>query len=276
MTSSSAQAEILRRLAAHAPKRVGGHALYWLCAETLRLAIEELHYPPAVPLPSEKDMAQALGVSRPTLRQAMSKLSDDGVIHTQRGIGTFALHGGLVRSMGLNSLYTDLLRERRRPSTRVVEMKQVRADAATAAGLQVPIGTWLQHVGRVRFADGVPIVLIRSQLLLPDGIELSQDQLETDGLYNLLHQFADIELVGGNQTISARLVRPDEADFLELPTISAVMVAQRYAFDAGGHGVESSTIVYSEGTTIFTADLRGTSVQAGGEAESTSPFALRL
>jgi DNA-binding GntR family transcriptional regulator len=262
MNSTTSQSEFLKKLSTHPIERGGAVALHWQCSEALKLTIEELHYPPAVPLPSENDMAEALRISRPTLRQAMARLASDGVIHTQRGIGAFALGGALVRKVGLNSLYRDLVNEGRAPTTHLVHLGETVADERTAAGLRIAVGTPLQDIERVRLADGVPIVLIRSKLALPDGVRLTRDDLLTDGLYNSLHRVAGVELVGGNQTVTARKVTAQEAELLELPADSAVMVAQRYAFDARGRGIESSNIVYSEGTELFTSDLRGTSVRA--------------
>ena len=243
-------------------------ALHWQCSEAIRATIEELHYPPAVPLPPEKEMALALGISRPTLRQAMSRLASDGVLHTQRGIGAFALRGGLVRTVGLNSLYRDLVGEHRTPTTRMLVFGEAVADKDTAAGLRIEIGTPLQRIERVRLADGVPIVIIRTLLALPPGVRLPKADLEADGLYNTLHRVAGIELVGGSQMMSARKVHADEAENLEIPLDSAVMVAQRFAFDDRGSGIESSNIVYSEGTELFTSDLRGTSVHPDFETKS--------
>lgn len=268
MNTTTSQSEFLKKLSAHPLQRSGGVALHWQCGEALKRSIEELHYPPAVPLPPEKEMALALGISRPTLRQAMARLSSDGIIHTERGIGAFALGGGLVRNLGLNSLYRDLRRDGRTPTTRVMTLRETAADERIASGLRIEPGLALQELERVRFADGVPIVIIRSQLALPDGIRLDEHDLENEGLYNLLHRVAGIELVGGNQTMSARHVTPLEANWLEIPVASAVMVAQRFAFDARGRGIEYSNIVYSEGTELFTSDLRGTSVRAEADGRS--------
>jgi GntR family transcriptional regulator len=213
-------------------------------------------------------MALALGISRPTLRQAMATLARDGVIHSQRGIGAFALGGGLVRTVGLNSLYRDLLDTGRKPTTRVLVTEESVADEETAHGLRIEVGTPLQRIARLRFADGVPIVIIRTQLVLPDGVRLTIADLETDGLYSLLHRVAGIELAGGNQAMTARKVHSDEAEQLEIPADSAVMVAQRYAFDDRGRGIESSNIVYSAGTELFTSDLRGTLVRSEGNSRA--------
>jgi GntR family transcriptional regulator len=265
MNASSAQAGLLRQLEARPLARTGGTALHWQCGELLKGLIDELHYPPAVPLPPENEMARALGISRPTLRQAMARLAAEGVIHSQRGVGAFALRPGLVRPMGLSSLYRDLQSEHRSPTTRVLVVEDTVASARVAEELRIPVGTPLLHIERVRAADGVPVVLTRSLLALPDGVTLTAAQLESDGLYNLLHRVAGIELVGGSQSVSARIATAEEAELLEVEPGSAVMVAHRVAFDAVGHGVEYVHIIYPEGTELI-SDLRGTSVRPAAEA----------
>jgi GntR family transcriptional regulator len=261
MNEESPQSVLLEKLAASPPTRAGGTSLYWQCSELLKRLIEESHYPAAVPLPAENELAKALGVSRPTLRQAMARLASDGVVHSQRGVGAFALRSGLVRPVGLSSLYRDLIDAGRVPQTRVLVLEEMAAEPAVAAELHVAPGTRLLHVERVRSADGTPVVLTRSLLALPDGVTLTKEQLEADGLYNLLHRVASIELVGGSQTVSARHATATEAKLLELPSDSAVMVAHRVAFDSRGNGVEYVHIIYPEGTEL-SSDLRGTSTRA--------------
>jgi len=260
MDASQAQQEFLRELAATPPLRNSGTALHWQCADALRRAIETLHYPAAVPLPPEKELAAALGVSRPTLRHAMSRLVSDGVVHSQRGVGTFALRGALVRPVGLSSLYLDLVAAGRTPGTRVLAHETRPADDETASALGIPVGTPVLHLVRVRTADGVPIVLTRGEIALPAGVTLTVEQLERDGLYSLLHRVAGIELVGGTQAVSARRAHDDEVAALELTPGSAVLVAHRIASDAHGRGIEKTEIVYPEGTELV-SDLRGTSLR---------------
>lgn len=266
MEASAAQVALLEKLAARPLSRSGAVALHWQCSELLRSLVEQTHYPPAVPLPAENDMARALGISRPTLRQAMSRLAADGVLHSQRGVGTFALRGGLVRPVGLSSLFRDLENEGRTPTTRVLLLERVPADATVAAALHVVPGAPLLHLERVRLADGRPVVLTRSYLSLPEGVTLTEDQLENDGLYNLLHRVAGIELVGGVQAVSARVADEQEVDFLHVPPRSAVMIAHRVAFDTAGRGVEYVHITYPEGTELV-SDLRGTSVRPATDGQ---------
>lgn len=261
MNQPGPQAGLLADLAANPLSRSGGIALYWQCSEVLKRLIEESHYPAAVPLPAENDLARALGVSRPTLRQAMAKLANEGIIHSQRGVGAFALRSrALVRPVGLSSLYQDLEKAGRTPTTRVIVLEETMAEPTVAAELHVPVGTRLLHFERVRYADGVPVVLTKSLLALPDGVTLTKEQLEADGLYNLLVRVASIELVGGSQIVRARHATPYEVENLELPSDAAVLEAHRVAFDTRGNGIEYVHIIYPEGTEL-SSDLRGTSTR---------------
>jgi GntR family transcriptional regulator len=264
------QAELLARLSRLSLIRSGGIALHWQCGEALRTLIHELHYPPAVPLPAENELARALGVSRPTLRQAMKQLASEGVVHSQKGVGAFALRSGVTRPLGLSSLYQDLVASGRRPSTKVLVLETVPATPPITGELRITPGTPLLHLARIRYADGVPLIATYSYLALPPGVTLNREQLENDGLYNLMHRVAGIELVGGTQSVSARRATPDECEHLDLEPGSPVMLAHRVAFDAHGRGVEYVHIVYPEGLELQ-FDLRGTSLRPGVPARGGHP-----
>ncbi len=275
MDTVEAQSVFLDKLAARPLARSSALPLHWQCAELLQVVIEEAHYPSGVPLPPEKEMARAMGISRPTLRQAMSRLSSDGILHSQRGVGAFPLRGGLARRVGLSSLFRDLQAEGRVPTTQVLLLEAVAAPADVAGALHIAPGDPLLHLERVRFADGVPVVLTRSHLSLPSGVSISREQLENDGLYSLLHRLAGIELVGGTQTVSARLATSEEAQHLRLSLPAPVMVAHRVAFDTAGRGVEYVHIIYTEQAELI-SDLRGTSARPtrfAGTQPSPSPSA---
>ena len=63
--------------------------LYIRAVEVLRELLENGTYPPGSQLPPEPDLAQQLGISRSTLREAMRTFEERGRITRRRGIGTF-------------------------------------------------------------------------------------------------------------------------------------------------------------------------------------------
>jgi GntR family transcriptional repressor for pyruvate dehydrogenase complex len=66
---------------------VRGHHAFEACVEQLATAIRLGVYPQGSALPSERDLAETLGVSRATLREAIAALRAAGLVETTRGRG---------------------------------------------------------------------------------------------------------------------------------------------------------------------------------------------
>ena len=66
---------------------VRGHHAFEACVEQLATAIRLGVYPLGSTLPSERDLARRLAVSRATLREAMAALREAGLVQTTRGRG---------------------------------------------------------------------------------------------------------------------------------------------------------------------------------------------
>lgn len=66
---------------------VRGHHAFEACVEQLATAIRLGVYPLGSTLPAERDLAERLGVSRATLREAMAALRQAGLVETRRGRG---------------------------------------------------------------------------------------------------------------------------------------------------------------------------------------------
>src|SRR5215213_7780825 len=66
---------------------VRGHHAFEACVEQLATAIRLGVYPQGTTLPSERDLAVRLAVSRATLREAMAALRAAGLVETTRGRG---------------------------------------------------------------------------------------------------------------------------------------------------------------------------------------------
>jgi GntR family transcriptional repressor for pyruvate dehydrogenase complex len=83
----SAMAAPSPHLPAAVLRPVRGHHAFEACVEQLATAIRLGVYPRGTSLPPERDLAELLGVSRATLREAMAALRQAGLVETTRGRG---------------------------------------------------------------------------------------------------------------------------------------------------------------------------------------------
>lgn len=117
---------------------------------------------PGESLPSEREMAERLDVSRSTLRQGLKDLAQLGLVATRPGAGTVVV-GRIPKALSrLSGFSEDMHLRGLLPSSRVLEctIGQVGADAAFRTGL--PLGSPVLILVRLRLAGGEPIAYERA------------------------------------------------------------------------------------------------------------------
>ena len=113
--------------------------------------------PPGSKLPPEPELAEELGVSRSTLREALRSLEEDGFVSRTRGAGTYATRRPRLRNnLDVNFGVTDAIRAAGMvPGT---SRSAVITEAATrdqASALDIEEGEPVNVLDRVRTADGI-------------------------------------------------------------------------------------------------------------------------
>jgi DNA-binding GntR family transcriptional regulator len=217
--------------------------LYFQIAENLKQAITDGTLKPGDRLDNELDLTERLGVSRPTVRQAVQRLVNQGLVVRRRGLGTVVMAPRILRSVALTSLYDDLSANGRHPATTVLGVEQIPAGEGVAAVLSLPAGTPVVSVERLRLADGTPLALMRNYL--PAGLLKAQpgDALEKTGLYELLRS-QGVQLQAGEQEIAARKATAREAKLLGSARGATVLTMSRTTFDQAGRPVEHGSHAY--------------------------------
>src|SRR5207253_5925115 len=68
--------------------------LYRQIAEQLRVLMTKGEFQPGARLPAERDLAKQMGVSRPSVREALIALEVEGWVEVRTGSGVFVLERG--------------------------------------------------------------------------------------------------------------------------------------------------------------------------------------
>ena len=214
----------------------GAMPLYVQIARKLEAAIAAGTLVAGTRLENEVAMAKRIGLSRPTIRQAIQDLVDKGLLVRRRGIGTQVIQRPVARPVDLTSLYEDLEKSGNPPSTVVLSHRVEAADAEAAEHLGVPIGTPSLHLQRLRLVGSTPLAVLHNVLPAP-FTDISAEELVSTGLYETLRARGVVFSVA-QQTIGAKAADSAEAELLEIETGSPLLTMNRTALDHSGTIVE--------------------------------------
>jgi GntR family transcriptional regulator len=230
--------------------------LHTQVSQYLEAAIVSGEIPHGVLFDNEIQLAEQLGLSRPTMRSAMRHLVERGLIVRRRGVGTRVVQPTVRRPLELTSLYDDLARAGRRPTTTVLDIGTVGADAEVADQLGCEVGTPVVKMVRLRSAGGAPIAKLTNYLPARVG-SFEADDLAVHGLYELMRD-RGIVLHSATQIVGARSATAAEGRVLLVPRGAALLTMQRLTYDDHGETVEFGSHVYSANRYSFETHLLAT------------------
>ncbi|MBR7677326.1 GntR family transcriptional regulator [Streptomyces daliensis] len=227
--------------------------LYFQLSQQLETAIERGKLAPGSLLGNEIELAGRLGLSRPTVRQAIQALVDKGLLVRRRGIGTQVVHSQVKRPLELSSLYDDLEAAGQRPATRVLRYDTVEATAEVGAALGVAEGAEVRLVERLRLTHGEPMAYMRNHLPL-ELLGAEGTALESTGLYRMLRG-QGITLHSARQSVGARAAAADEGELLGEPEGAPLLTMERTTYDDTGRPVEHGSHLYRASRYAFEFQL---------------------
>lgn len=202
-------------------------------------------------VPTEHQLVERFGVSRSTVREALRRLRDEGVLVSQRGRGTTVAPAHHQQQGALWSLYDAVESEGHRQESDVLALRRVR-NAEVARRLELPGGTWLVHLARLRRIDGVP--LAHDQAWLPADVAtplLDADFTHT-ALYAELASRCGVTADAGEEMVTAITPDSETRNLLELPTGSAALMLERRSCAHGRYIEWRRTVVAGDRFALHT------------------------
>jgi GntR family transcriptional regulator len=147
-------------------------------------------------IPPEATLAEDLGVSRTTIRDALGKLEHEGAIYRKQGAGTFVNQAGLQIKSRLEEIwsYEQVLEDHGyKPSVRVLTDEIFPVNPETAEALQLDEGDEVLVIEKVFLENSTPVVLTRNRI--PAALLLGSDRKRKDlPIYEYLEEYCDRRL----------------------------------------------------------------------------------
>ncbi len=196
--------------------------------EILRRHIIEGIYNEGDLLPSENELCRLHGVTRPTVRQALSNLANDGYISRHQGKGSIVHH--LPREIGILSVAgTTSALGYRNLKTRII-VKPVIVPWGDdfmfpLTGLEKESGCL--YMERLRLLDDFPIFYDISYIANINLPRITSRKFENRSLFRILRDHYQIEIKGGEQRIKAIPASQKISRYLQLSTGEPVLHLER-------------------------------------------------
>ncbi len=187
------------------------------------------------------------GVSSTTIRRAVSELVNEGWLKRQPGKGTF-ITKEFVETVddGLRGFFEEVKAKGMIPSADILSLASIYVDEEICdqiPELQIFKDTKVFVIEKVHRIDGKPVTYLKS--FWPDNIgkKISEHDLASRGMYEILEVELGISLEKAEQMISAKIADNREAEALEVSEQSPVLLMERVAY-AQGKPIELSLNVY--------------------------------
>ena len=196
------------------------------------------------PLPSERHLAQRLGVARMTVRQAMDRLVRTGQIYRVQGSGSFRGRERFEQPLVLTSFSEDMRARGLLPGAQTLFQGVVAAPAWVARRLALAPETPVVHLERLRTASDEPMAVERCFVDASRVDGLADSDLSGRSLDATLRERYGIVVQLAEQTVQATVCDPQEAKLLGVEEGAAALEFERTSSDAQGRLVEHVRSTY--------------------------------
>jgi GntR family transcriptional regulator len=184
---------------------------------------------------SEREFSEDLGVSRMTVRRAITELVNEGLLERRHGSGTYVAQPKVTYEAREMVSYIQAMKERNiATASQLLEFEVMAASRRLAELLGIQIASPLYHVSVLRFANRVPVILERGFFPQSRWPNLEEWNLEKTSIYDLLTSVYKATPGRISQTVEA-LVASDT-------------VAQQMRVAEGFPLLLLSRIMYTDGT----------------------------
>ena len=229
--------------------------LYERIADDLAARIRSRELAPFAKLPSESELMAGYGVSRVTVRQALRRLAEAGLVISRQGKGVFV--AGAVVSQELSTLrgfYDSLVLQGHDPKATVVSFEHHRPkfSAGDLASFEYDV----YRFRRLYCLGDMPIAV--ADVTLPGaGREVAREDVERFPVYALLKHVVKREVARASVQVRAARGEAGIAKLLNVAPGATILQMERTSFDPKGLAVETTVFHIPPEVFAFQLEVSG-------------------
>lgn len=231
--------------------------------ELIECFLQMNNIPPEGKLPAEREMCEMWGLNRTTLRAAIRRLTEMGRLYSVKGSGTYVAKPKLERNLQDAKSTTEAVRgSGHQLRTRLLESEIILADQYISQKLQVPEGTKVLFMRRLRIMDGVPYMEEANYVNLSLCPQLVDYDFNNESLYQVLSYYG-IFVAHGEESIGITYATEREARDLQISEGGELFFLTGTVWDYSGTSVEFFKSVSRPDKVRFSSILRNARPKTG-------------
>jgi GntR family transcriptional regulator len=213
---------------------------------------------PEEAIPTEVNISEHFGISRPTVRQAINELVVEGYLYRIKGKGTFISKPKINQDflLVLDNFNNEMQKKGLVPSTIVLELKVIKSDEKISKALNISIGNDVIHLSRVRYANDEPNVFVNTYLPYDKCAGILDEDLENQSLYQILEEKYNLVISRASRTLEAIIASEYEASLLQISEGAPIQFFESTAYLEDGTAIEYSLAKYRGDRNKFTFELK--------------------
>ena len=232
-----------------------GRPLHLLAEEQLRLLINQPEYQNGKLFPKETDLAKRWGISRNTLRHAISKLVNEGLLERKKRSGTKVAKKRIITNLGNWASFTHEMENQGTPFTTLLLQAESKIPANTITeALELNSDTPLICLQRLRSLDEQPMVYFESWFHPRIGLDLNDDFNRP--LYELLNEKYHIIPFISQEEIRAISASEKLASLLNVNLGDPLLERIRKVLDAGRRPIEYNLCYYKSDSFTYRIEIK--------------------
>jgi GntR family transcriptional regulator len=196
-------------------------------------------------MPSESELCDWFGVSRITIRQALSDLQREGLIFKIHGKGTFVAKPKAYQNISsLQGLAESLEQQGYEVINQVLSIEYFSAPPEITGRLALAPGSILAKIKRVRLVNREPVSLEVTYVPANIGRQLESADLVTRDIFLILENDLGIALGHADLAIDAILAESELARALNIEVNTPIMRIERLTHTEGGAPLDFEYLYY--------------------------------
>jgi len=214
--------------------------IYQRLAEALKLSIVDQRRRPGDRLPSEKELAIRYNVAPGTARQAISQLTEEGILERRHGSGTFVRKPTFDTSLFRFFRFQDKEGERVIPESHILKREVMPAPSAVSNALGLESESPVISISRLRLLSGEP--LIAEEVWLDHSHFKTFMAIKEEDIGPLLYPLYDSHfgqiVARAKEYLTVEVAGSSYSHLLRITPTTPVIVIERLALGFDGKPIE--------------------------------------